>query len=44
MFRLIFIFVTLLPINLVSNSFDFGDDFQKQAQILRKFDVKPAYK
>ncbi len=43
MFRLIFIFVTLLPINLVSNSFDFGDDFQKQAQILRKFDVKPAY-
>ena len=28
---------------MVSNSFDFGDDFQKQAQILRKFDVKPAY-
>jgi membrane-bound lytic murein transglycosylase D len=43
MFRLIFIFVTLLPINLVSNSFDFGDNFQKQAQILRKFDVQPAY-
>lgn len=33
----------MFPVGLIGNSFDFGDDFQKQALILRKFDVKPSY-